>query len=75
VPVERIAEGVEDPAGEEAEPVPQRGWRTRQPAVPGLVAGTPATEQQAVPPAGRDADDLPPVQHKPKRRRARGPRG
>jgi hypothetical protein len=40
-----------------------------------LLASTPAAEQQAVLPAGGATDRLPPGQHKPKRRRARGPRG
>jgi transcriptional regulator with XRE-family HTH domain len=56
VPVERLAEGVEDPAEEEGEPVPRRSLRTRRPADRGPVANTPATEQQAVPPARRHAD-------------------
>jgi transcriptional regulator with XRE-family HTH domain len=75
VPVERLAEGVEDPVEEEGEPVPRRRRGTRRPVAPGPVASTPATEQQAVPPAGRDPDQLPPAQRKPKERRARRPRG
>jgi transcriptional regulator with XRE-family HTH domain len=75
VPVERLAEGVEDPAEEEAEPVPQRGRGSRRPAVPDPVESTPATEQQAVPPVGHDAHELPLVQHKPKGKKTRRPRG
>jgi transcriptional regulator with XRE-family HTH domain len=75
VPVERLAEGVEDPAEGEGEPVLKRSRGARWPAVPALVVDTPATEQQAVPPVGQDADKMPTAQHKPKRMRARGPRG
>jgi transcriptional regulator with XRE-family HTH domain len=55
---------------------PKRGRGAKRSAAPGPVAGTLATEQQAVPPSGgRDADQLPPAQHKPKKRKARRPRG
>jgi transcriptional regulator with XRE-family HTH domain len=54
---------------------PGRPPKRSKQAAPGPAAGTPATEQQAVPPAGRDADQLPPAQHKPKKRRAPKPRG
>jgi transcriptional regulator with XRE-family HTH domain len=49
--------------------------RPKKHAAPGPVASTPTTEQQAVPPAGRDADELPPAQHKLKQRKARRHRG
>jgi transcriptional regulator with XRE-family HTH domain len=59
VPVERLAEGVDDPAEDEGEPAPQRGRGTRRPAARGPVVSTPATEQQAVSPAGREAAAAP----------------
>jgi hypothetical protein len=50
--------------------------RRKQPSVPGPVASTPATEQQAVPPSGgQDADELPPSPHKLKTRRTHRPKG
>jgi transcriptional regulator with XRE-family HTH domain len=72
VPVERFAEGVEDPAGEEGEPGQRRGTGTGRPAVRGRVASTQATEQQAVPPAGGDAAEMPPAHHKPNEIRGEG---
>jgi transcriptional regulator with XRE-family HTH domain len=59
VPVERLAEGVDDPVEEEGEPVPRRGGGTRRPAVRGPVVRTPAPGRQAVSPAGREAGAAP----------------
>jgi transcriptional regulator with XRE-family HTH domain len=74
VPVERLAEGVEDPA-EEGEPVPRRGRGTTRQVAAGSVANRPTTEQVAVPTPGQDAGEMPPAQHEPKPRRAPRPRG
>ena len=63
VPVERFAEGVEDPAGEEGEATRKHVRRTNQTA--GRVA---------VPSTGHNGDELPRAKHKPRRRSAQRPR-
>ncbi len=56
-------------------PPEQPPARRGRPPKAGPAPATPATEQQAVPPAGDGAEQLPPAQHKPRPRKARGPRG